>query len=160
MWCFCWLTICLLCAEARARPSSVELRVTFISSTSSFRIFSFWASCWVLCEHTGRRQSTHNHHNEWMWCLLALDVQHVRLTPWPGCEAPRSPLPASGCCPPFPPPPASASSPPPAASDCSSEGRRRNTPTLTSHWGRKHTLSRKKTFISCRRHSILYYFRF
>lgn len=73
--------------------------------------------------------------NEWMRCLLALNVQHVRLTPWPGCEAPRSPLPASGCCPPFPPPPASASSPPPAASGCSSEGRRRNTPTLTSHWG-------------------------
>lgn len=46
--CSCQLTTCLLCAEARARPSSVQLRVTFISSTSSLRIFSFWASCWLL----------------------------------------------------------------------------------------------------------------
>lgn len=46
--CFCQLTTCLLCAEARARPSSVQLRVTFISSTSSLRIFSFWTSCWLL----------------------------------------------------------------------------------------------------------------
>lgn len=48
--CAFWLTTCLLCAEARALPSSVQLRVAFISSTSSFSIFSFWASCWLLWE--------------------------------------------------------------------------------------------------------------
>lgn len=119
------------------------------------------AGCCASTQAEDRQHATAR--NEWMnamQCLLVLNVQHVRLTPWPGCEAPRSPPPASDCCPPFPPPPAWASSPPPAASGCSSEGRRRNTPTLTSHWGWKHNLSRKKTFISCRRHSILYYFHF
>lgn len=66
----------------------------------------------------------------WVWKRL-----RVWLTPWPGCGAPRSPRPASGCCPPSPPPPASACAPLPGASGCSSEGRRRSTPTPTSHWG-------------------------
>lgn len=48
------LTTCLLCAEARARPSSVQLRAAFISSTSSFSIFSFWASCWWLHRKSNR----------------------------------------------------------------------------------------------------------
>lgn len=53
-----WLTTCLLCAEARALPSSVQLRVAFISSTSSFNIFSFCASCWLLSKTT----STNGHY--------------------------------------------------------------------------------------------------
>lgn len=57
--CLCQLTTCLLCAEARARPSSVQLRVTFISSTSSLRIFSFWASCWLLRRERRADKWTH-----------------------------------------------------------------------------------------------------
>lgn len=85
------------------------------------------------------------------------------LTPWPGCGAPRSPRTASDCCPPSPLPQASAYAPPPGASGCSSEGRRRSTPTLMSHWGgREHawacahcTIFRKqlhlrRTFECCR----------
>lgn len=57
--CAFWLTTCLLCAEARALPSSVQLRAAFISSTSSFSIFSFWASCWLLRDNreSGREPS-------------------------------------------------------------------------------------------------------
>lgn len=50
-----WLTTCLPCAEARARPSSVQLKVAFISSTSSFSIFSFWISCWFLRKREQRQ---------------------------------------------------------------------------------------------------------
>lgn len=58
----------------------------------------------------------------------------IHLTLWPGCVAPRSPPPASGCCPPCPPLFASAFSPPPGAFGCSSEGQQHNTPALMSHW--------------------------
>ncbi|TNN49727.1 hypothetical protein EYF80_040076 [Liparis tanakae] len=65
----------LVQAEGPVGPSRVQLglhrlwedeaensrfRVAFISSTSSFSIFSFCASCWLLCGRTNRRTST-NH---------------------------------------------------------------------------------------------------
>lgn len=73
-----------------------------------------------------------------LMCAVYL-CMHMDRTLWPDCVAPRSPLLASGCCPPCPPPPASASELPPQAFGCSSEGRQHNTPALMSHWGKKHT---------------------
>lgn len=46
-WGLC-LTVCFLWAEARARLSSEEVRLSFISSTSSLSIFSFCNNCCPL----------------------------------------------------------------------------------------------------------------
>ncbi len=80
-------------------------------------------------EDKQRWKSINHCYNKSVPCICV----EMHLTPWPDCAAPRSPLLASGCCPPCPPPPASASSPPPVTFGCSSEGRRHNTPALTSH---------------------------
>lgn len=141
--CAFWLTTCLLCAEARALPSSVQLRVAFISSTSSFSIFSFWASCWLLWQkhENGREASVKR--------AQTPRRRQTRLTLWPCVAAPRSPLPASGCCPPCRPTPASSSSPPPGAFGCSSGGQPHNGPALMSRWWSKHRTSQRllRTFL-------------
>lgn len=85
-------------------------------------------------------QQTTGHYQTVCLCsVFAYKCVRVHLTPEPGCGAPRSPLPAFGCCPPCPPPPASASSPPPGVFGCSSGGRQHSKPALTFHWGRKYT---------------------
>lgn len=105
------LTICFLWAEAWARLSSEEVRLNFISSTSSLSIFSFCSNCCPLKDKMDRPNCN-------SWSSQDDNTSSVH-TIWLAIWAPRFPLWVSGWFPPCSPRPVLVYEPLPAASGCS-----------------------------------------